>query len=83
MTTLLIALIGLSIVVLVLRERDHEQRLIEREKTWDLERGALITRIQHPEIVVAPPEEVRPDEDFLTADPPDDLDLVGTVQNGD
>ena len=69
------ALVGL--IIYLLRHQNDER------KDWSNERQLLITRIQHPEIVVSPPEKARPDEDFLTQGPPDDLDLVGTVQNGD
>jgi hypothetical protein len=69
---------ALSIAALVYEKRQNTTR----EKEWALERGALLTRIQHPEFVVAAPEQpVTPDEDFLTSEP-DDIDLVGTISTG-
>lgn len=74
-----LALVCVALVGLVVWERRQN---VTREKEWALERGALLTRIQHPEFVVAPAEEVRPDEEHFTSEP-DDIDLVGTIQNGD
>jgi hypothetical protein len=69
---------ALAIAALVYEKR---QNSIDK-KEWALERGALLTRIQHPEFVVAAPEQpVTPDEELLTSEP-DDIDLVGTISTG-
>jgi hypothetical protein len=71
-------------LALVIERREGRQERAE----WTRERQLLLTRIQHPEIVVASPDspEILPDEDYMTAEP-DEADLVGTVQlngsNGD
>lgn len=52
-----------------------------KEREWARERQLLITRIQHPEIVVTEPEKAIPDDMFLTSEP-DDAHLVGTIQTG-
>jgi hypothetical protein len=65
------ALIGL--VIYLLRHQNFERA------EWSRERQLLITRIQHPEYVVATPDTpTRPNSDFFTSEP-DDLDLVGAV----
>lgn len=63
----------------------HARQTDQREKEWALERGALLNRIQHPEIVpalISAPDEQLADDDsgFYTAHL-DDIDLVGTVVN--
>lgn len=69
------ALIGL--VVYLIRHQNGERA------EWSRERQLLITRIQHPEFVVAAPEApTRPDADFFTSEP-DDMDLVGAIVTGD
>jgi len=70
------------IAVLAYQQRLHARHIAEREKEWALERGALLQRIQHPEVIVSQaPEREVPDEEFLTAEP-DEIDLVGSVQTG-
>ena len=58
-----------------------------KERDWSRERQLLITRIQHPEIIVAAPEEATvPDAEIRNEELEDEIDLVGTVQvdgNGD
>lgn len=59
-----------------------QEGFFQRERRdWTRERQLLLTRIQHPEIVVSSPEERIPDEDHYTSEP-DDIDLVGTVVTG-
>ena len=54
----------------------------EREKEWALERGALLQRIQHPEIIVGQAQEqVIPDE-VLRDIEADESDLVGEIVIG-
>lgn len=54
----------------------------EERRDWTAERRLLLTRIQHPEIVVAPESAPAiPDEELLTS-VPDDIDLVGTISTG-
>lgn len=69
------------VAALAYQQRLHVRQNTEREKEWALERGALLTRIQHPEVIVSQ-ERVVPDEEFLTAEP-DEIDLVGSVVTGD
>lgn len=76
---------GLLVVAFVYRENQHSRHVADREKTWDLERGSLLTRIQHPEVVMIPRpidvdgEKLVPDDIEKT----DDIDLVGTVVDGE
>lgn len=78
LTLICVALIG----ALVYEKRTNSRQTTAREREWALERGALLTRIQHPEFVVGPPEQVIPDEEHFTSEP-DDIDLVGTIQAHD
>lgn len=78
---------GLLVVALVYREAQHSKHVAGREKTWDLERGSLLTRIQHPEVIAIPrPVEIDGEQlvpGFEDVVPPqDDIDLVGTVVDG-
>jgi hypothetical protein len=76
----LYVLCGLFVVALLYREREHDRQTSLREDAWRLERSGLITRIQHPEFIVAAPETPAiPDEDYLTEEV-DESDLVGTIQ---
>lgn len=80
-------LTGIIVALLLLyfwRERQYGKLDTEKEQAWRLERGALLTRVQHPEIIVGQAEErVIPDEE-LRALEADESDLVGTiVTNGD
>jgi len=88
-----VAVIAISVVCLLLvtalvhRETQHSRHVAERERSWDLERGALLTRIQHPEIVHLPrPVEIDGEQLVPGFDeeikPKDDIDLVGTVVDG-
>lgn len=52
----------------------------EREE-WTKERSELLTRIQHPQVLLGPQGEVKPDEEYFTSEP-DDIDLVGVVVSG-
>jgi hypothetical protein len=58
-----------------------------KERDWTRERQLLITRIQHPEIVIASPEKAEvADAEIRNEELEDQIDLVGTVQvngNGD
>lgn len=70
------------VVTLAYQQRLHVRQNALRDKEWALERGALLTRIQHPEVIVSQAREIEvPDEEFLTAEP-DEIDLVGKVQTG-
>lgn len=54
----------------------------ERQE-WARERQLLLTRIQHPEVVLpipGPDEEAAQDDSGFMTSEPDDIDLVGTVQ---
>lgn len=75
-----VALICVALVAaLVYQQHLHTRQTSERDKEWALERGTLLTRIQHPEVIVSQAQErVVPDEEFLTAEP-DEIDLVGSV----
>lgn len=76
---------GLLVLALVYRETQHSKHVADREKTWDLERGSLLTRIQHPEVVMIP-RPIDVDGEKLVADDiekTDDIDLVGTVVDGE
>lgn len=59
-----------------------------REREWSLERGVLLTRIQHPEIVqvgVPDSEDLArqgTEEAERKKEEADDIDLVGTIQEG-
>jgi hypothetical protein len=84
--TLVCIILALVILALLVDrfalQRQHNKQTLARERTWDLERGALLTRIQHPEFVVATESApVIPDEEYLTSEP-DDIDLVGTISTG-
>lgn len=75
-------LTALAIVALLYQQHQHSKQTQVREKAWELERTGLITRIQHPEFVIAPHEEqVVPDEQLRDL-VMDEIDLVGTVQYG-
>lgn len=82
----LIVLCALLVGALLWREQQHGRHIVERERTWDLERGSLLTRIQHPEVIPVPrPVEVNGEElvpDHGDPEPQDDIDLVGTVVDG-
>lgn len=82
-------MIVLGIIVVVLlaaflfRESQHAKHLSERERTWDIERGALLTRIQHPEVV--PPPQAATETAGAVQVPPaeeDEIDLIGAVMDG-
>lgn len=54
----------------------------EKERDWTRERQLLLTRIQHPEIVIPTDEEaVVSDEEIRNPELDDEIDLVGTVVN--
>jgi hypothetical protein len=77
-------MIGIVCIALILfcvyREWQISKERSQREKASTLERSGLITRIQHPEFIVAAPETPAiPDEDYLTEEV-DESDLVGTIQ---
>lgn len=78
---------GLLVVALVYRESQHSKHIAQREKTWDLERGSLLTRIQHPEVIAIPrpveinEEELVPGHDDEVEER-DEIDLIGTVVDG-
>lgn len=86
----LAGLLVISMLALVHREDRHSKHLAEREKTWDLERGALLSRIQHPEVYVPPtlqqPELTQEDQEKLVLAEKelaeDESDLVGVVMDG-
>ena len=67
----------------LLLEHANERKAVAQERReWTQERSDLLTRIQHPHYLVGAAQDERPNEDFMTAEEPDDIDLVGTVQNG-
>lgn len=73
--------IALLVVVVAFREWQHDRANQIREDAWRLERAGLLTRIQHPEIVVGEAQPVViPDEELRDLEP-DEIDLVGTVVN--
>lgn len=68
------------LILLAYKERQWELR----ERAWALERAALITRIQHPEVYTppaAPFEKEKQDIEVIEA-PTDEIDLVGEVVGG-
>lgn len=73
------ALIGLIVYLL--------RHSAAQEREWARERQLLVSRIQHPEIVLPVPEDWQHPEQGGSARPetaePDDIDLVGTVQTFD
>ena len=76
-------LAGLCLALLALHLWERYQAIV-REDAWRLERAALLTRIQHPEIIVGQAEEqVVPDEQLRDIEA-DDIDLVGAIvtENG-
>jgi hypothetical protein len=78
-----LAVICAALLALVAwQKRSHDKFIGELMDAWRAERGTLLTRIQHPEFVVAPTEEVIPDEEYLTVEA-DDVDLVGSIQTGE
>jgi len=83
-TVALSVLCVLLLAALVHRERAHSKHIEDRERTWDLERGALLTRIQHPEVII-PPAPRREEEVIYEPIPgePDESFLVGTIQTGE
>lgn len=74
------ALLSLAVIVaLSYALRGERLQNAAREKEWALERSALLTRIQHPEIIIGQAQErPTPDEELMTAEP-DEIDLVGTI----
>lgn len=77
-------MIELALAVVFLLALFAQQRVFGAERReWTKERQLLITKIQHPEFIVATPEKpVVSDEEIIEAEP-DDIDLVGTIRNGD
>lgn len=74
-----LSLLCAALIGLVIWER-HQNTI--REKEWSLERASLITRIQHPEFVVATPErEAISDSEYLNEEI-DEIDRVGTIIDG-
>lgn len=59
----------MAVVYLLLRTQRLEQL------AWQLERGELLNRIQHPE---RPPVAPRP-EFLFEPDEPDEVELIGTI----
>lgn len=89
--TLAVVILGvLSLLLtasLIFRESEHAKHILERERAWDLERGALLTRIQHPEVYIPAPVEMTTEDrekielaEKELAD--DEIDLIGTVVDG-
>lgn len=76
------ALALIAIAALLYQQRQHNKATATREKAWDLERAGLLTRIQHPEIVVGEAQPVLIPDDQLRDAEDDEIDLVGTVQVG-
>lgn len=67
------------LILLAYKERQWELR----EKAWALERAALLTRIQHPEVFQPPAVEVPRETPAEILEPEtDEIDLVGTVVDG-
>lgn len=85
-----LALVIFALVALVAWQ---QQQFGLREKEWALERGRLLSRIQHPEYVqpllmtdLPGSEEVERDLESIASqsdDQSDDIHLVGTVQTFD
>lgn len=73
---------GLLLAALLWRESRHSLHLAEREKTWDLERGALLSRIQHPEVIPVPETLTAGAVELGEHREEDEIELVGTVQDG-
>lgn len=70
-----LALICAALIALVVWER-HQSIL--RERLWIKERSLLLTRIQHPEIVIQ--DEALPPEPFYGNEPEvDEIDMVGEI----
>lgn len=68
-------LAALFAYVLVRHERERQE--------WSRERQLLLTRIQHPEIVLTPDDEPAvADEEIRNSELEDEIELVGTVVNG-
>ena len=75
----ILALLGF----IVWRERQYDKQTQERELAFRLERAGLLTRIQHPEIIVGEAQEqVVPDEVLRDLEA-DEMDLVGAIVNGE
>ena len=82
-TVALSVLCVLLLAALVYRESQHSRHIFDREKGWDLERGTLLTRVQHPEVIIPPAP--RREEDVIyepIPGEPDESFLVGTIQTG-
>lgn len=64
-------------IVYLLRHQNSERG------EWALERGSLLNRIQHPTVIPPPQREEAPDLS-LEAELAelDEIDLIGTVQDG-
>ena len=64
------------------QQREHTKETAVREKEWALERGALLSRIQHPEVYYAQPTR---DEIYegIASETEDEIDLIGTVVSGE
>ena len=75
-----LALLCVALVGLLAWER-HQNRAERAE--WARERQLLLTRIQHPEIIVGEAQEqVVPDEVLRDLEA-DEMDLVGAIVNGE
>jgi hypothetical protein len=74
---IILGLICLALLVYIA----YQERGFQRERdAFARERSEMMTRIQHPEFIVAPTmEEVIPDEVILEED---EIDRVGTIMNG-
>lgn len=78
--------IALLVVVVAFREWQHDRANQIREDAWRLERTGLLTRIQHPEIVVGEAQPVVIPDEQLRDIEADEIDFVGTINpngNGD
>jgi hypothetical protein len=74
-------LIALLIGTVLFREHDHDLSRLEADKAYRLERSELLTRIQHPQVYVAPaadrPAPPAPNSDL------DEYERVGTITFGE
>lgn len=73
---------GLLVLALVYREAQHSQHSARREASWDLERGALLTRILHPEVIPVPQRPMpAPGDEEEQSPEADEIDLVGAIMD--